>query len=129
MKRQKVVNIQKLAAWFQYPFSWRRFRVEIVKSKPDTLAPGSHSIFDFKSSMSSPLIEATEHICYRCRRTASENEDLIGCNYCPLYWHLSCIPPPFSTEGKNWMCPKHQKTFDVIEMNNIFLIFSPLNKF
>lgn len=49
-------------------------------------------------------------ICYDCGKSALGGRWLIGCEHCPLHWHLSCLspslasPPPITHK---WMCPNH----------------------
>ncbi|KAI7863050.1 hypothetical protein BDF14DRAFT_1847324 [Spinellus fusiger] len=48
-------------------------------------------------------------ICYRCRKTAVA-APMVGCDYCPLYWHMDCLDPPMCIPPnvtRNWMCPNH----------------------
>lgn len=49
-------------------------------------------------------------LCHRCRESGLKRRTLVSCDYCPLYWHLDCLPEPVSlakTIGLKWRCPNH----------------------
>ncbi|KAK6358238.1 hypothetical protein TWF730_007588 [Orbilia blumenaviensis] len=66
-------------------------------------------------------------VCYRCResRIRKDRGKLVGCDYCPCYWHQDCLPTPLveppaikqRTSDKpekgddvvlvKWKCPLH----------------------
>ncbi|KAL0093090.1 hypothetical protein J3Q64DRAFT_1722848 [Phycomyces blakesleeanus] len=48
-------------------------------------------------------------VCYKCRKTAV-SAPIVGCDYCPLYWHMDCLDPPMCIPpniSRKWMCPNH----------------------
>ncbi|PVH14942.1 uncharacterized protein CXQ87_005220 [Candidozyma duobushaemuli] len=49
-------------------------------------------------------------LCHRCRESGLNRRTMVSCDYCPLYWHLDCLPEPVSsakTIGLKWRCPNH----------------------
>ncbi|KAF3987044.1 hypothetical protein FT663_03149 [Candidozyma haemuli var. vulneris] len=49
-------------------------------------------------------------LCHRCRESGLKRRTLVSCDYCPLHWHLDCLPEPVSsakTIGLKWRCPNH----------------------
>ncbi|TGZ79988.1 hypothetical protein EX30DRAFT_396580 [Ascodesmis nigricans] len=52
-------------------------------------------------------------LCYHCNKTTlTETAQIIGCDYCPLKWHVDCISPmPMDRLDPNyrykWKCPAH----------------------
>lgn len=49
-------------------------------------------------------------LCHRCRMSGRANKTLVACDYCPLKWHLDCLPEPVclaKTLGMKWRCPNH----------------------
>ena len=64
-------------------------------------------------------------LCYYCRKTALR-KPMIACDYCPLYWHLDCLPlasPP--NPAKKWRCPHHIEHILASILQTLFLTFSP----
>ncbi|KAI9243002.1 hypothetical protein EDC94DRAFT_700141 [Helicostylum pulchrum] len=61
--------------------------------------------------MSSLPKPQNKSVCYRCRNTSQESNDLLKCFECPSFWHLECISLPLESEPTDeWICPRHQKT-------------------
>ncbi|KAJ2961958.1 hypothetical protein NQZ79_g2898 [Umbelopsis isabellina] len=49
-------------------------------------------------------------LCYRCRKSALDDKQIIACDYCNLHWHLDCLDPPLASApntSRKWMCPNH----------------------
>lgn len=49
-------------------------------------------------------------LCHRCRESHLKRRTLVACDYCPLHWHLDCLPdavPLAQTIGLKWRCPNH----------------------
>ncbi|KAL6014518.1 hypothetical_protein [Candidozyma auris] len=49
-------------------------------------------------------------LCHRCRESHLKRRTLVACDYCPLHWHLDCLPdavPSAKTIGLKWRCPNH----------------------
>ena len=59
-------------------------------------------------------------LCFACGCSSSGGREIIGCTYCPLFWHLDCLDPPLATspfrysnlKDKHhkavWQCPNHK---------------------
>lgn len=70
---------------------------QICKEKEDPL----HEIYDQEGNVK---------ICYKCGGSGLNHQELIKCDYCPLYWHLDCLDPPMASVkqlGTKWKCPNH----------------------
>ncbi|WPK25501.1 hypothetical protein PUMCH_002818 [Australozyma saopauloensis] len=49
-------------------------------------------------------------LCHKCGLSGLQRRTLIFCDYCPLVWHLDCLPTPMcvpKTLGLKWRCPNH----------------------
>ncbi|KAI5696151.1 hypothetical protein M8J75_008850 [Diaphorina citri] len=54
------------------------------------------------------LVPHPVKICHSCGRTCFRTGPLLGCDYCPLYYHLDCLDPPLASPPTlTWMCPAH----------------------
>ncbi|RKP30907.1 hypothetical protein METBISCDRAFT_15283 [Metschnikowia bicuspidata] len=50
------------------------------------------------------------HLCHKCGLSGLNRRTLIFCDYCPLVWHLDCLPSAVcvpKTLGLKWRCPNH----------------------
>lgn len=50
------------------------------------------------------------HLCHKCGLSALNRRTIVVCDYCPLKWHLDCLPEPVclpKTLGQKWRCPNH----------------------
>lgn len=60
-------------------------------------------------------------LCFACGQTSNGGHEIIGCSYCPLFWHLDCLDPPLATSPFRhsslkpektqkivWQCPNHK---------------------
>ncbi|KKY20880.1 putative phd finger domain protein [Phaeomoniella chlamydospora] len=55
-------------------------------------------------------------VCHRCQRLASNDRELVSCDYCPAKWHMDCVDNPLAIPprrrahdkaGSTWKCPLH----------------------
>lgn len=49
-------------------------------------------------------------LCHKCKLLGLNKKTLVACDYCPLLWHLDCLPEPVcvaKTIGQKWRCPNH----------------------
>ncbi|KAL1453829.1 hypothetical protein WDU94_010140, partial [Cyamophila willieti] len=54
------------------------------------------------------LVPTPVRICHSCGRTCARFAPLLGCDYCPLHFHLDCLDPPLTSPPTlTWMCPTH----------------------
>ncbi|ORY91956.1 hypothetical protein BCR43DRAFT_497547 [Syncephalastrum racemosum] len=62
--------------------------------------PDDHRLYD---NQGKPIV------CFRCRQSPVHKR-IVGCDYCPLYWHMDCLDPPLvgpPNPTRKWMCPNH----------------------
>lgn len=48
--------------------------------------------------------------CHKCGESGLYHRTLTHCDYCPLVWHIDCLPEPIfgpKTIGTKWKCPNH----------------------
>ena len=48
--------------------------------------------------------------CFICRKSSNKQGPSIRCDYCPLIYHLNCLPASFRRFpliNEKWMCPNH----------------------
>lgn len=49
-------------------------------------------------------------LCHKCHKLGLKRKKLVSCEYCPLRWHLDCLPDAVclaKTLGLKWRCPNH----------------------
>ncbi|KAI5970754.1 hypothetical protein CANMA_000173 [Candida margitis] len=49
-------------------------------------------------------------LCHKCGESGQNHRTLIKCDYCPLIYHVDCLPYPMfgpKTIGDKWRCPNH----------------------
>lgn len=52
------------------------------------------------------------YLCHKCGESGQNHRALIRCDYCPLVYHVDCLPYPMfgpKTIGDKWRCPNHIK--------------------
>lgn len=50
------------------------------------------------------------YLCHKCGLSGRGHRTLTFCDYCPLTWHLDCLPEVVclaKTRGQKWRCPNH----------------------
>lgn len=50
------------------------------------------------------------YLCHKCRLLGLHRRTMVACDYCPLRWHLDCLPTAVAlakTLGLKWRCPNH----------------------
>ncbi|GEQ70032.1 hypothetical protein JCM33374_g3708 [Metschnikowia sp. JCM 33374] len=92
--------------------------------------------------------DGNPYLCHKCGLSGLHRRTLTFCDYCPLQWHLDCLPEPMcsaKTRGQKWRCPNHVESLlpsfwserrsfkdalvlDVAAHNN-FLRFNQANNF
>ena len=57
-------------------------------------------------------------ICHGCRLAANGKRLMLPCDYCPAWWHFSCVDPPLTAPPRRatgdkanatWTCPLHHE--------------------
>jgi hypothetical protein len=74
-------------------------------------------------------------LCHKCGYSALKGP-IIGCDFCPLYWHMDCLDPPMTAPlpgRKAWQCPAHcedmiPKKRKVAENNHSVMLNDPFVK-
>ncbi|KAM9926980.1 hypothetical protein OXX59_002861 [Metschnikowia pulcherrima] len=54
--------------------------------------------------------DGVPYLCHKCGLSGLQHRALAFCDYCPLQWHLDCLPYPMcsaKTKGQKWRCPGH----------------------
>lgn len=52
------------------------------------------------------------YLCHKCGESGQNHRTLIKCDYCPIVYHVDCLPYPMfgpKTIGDKWRCPNHIK--------------------
>ncbi|KAI5956056.1 hypothetical protein KGF57_003542 [Candida theae] len=56
--------------------------------------------------------QGNPYLCHKCGESGQNHRTLIRCDYCPLIYHVDCLPYPMfgpKTIGDKWRCPNHVK--------------------
>lgn len=55
-------------------------------------------------------INGKPYLCHKCGELGLHHRTLAHCDYCPLIWHLDCLPTVLCSPkqmGLKWRCPNH----------------------
>ena len=56
------------------------------------------------------VIKDSAALCFVCGNSSNGGHEIIGCSYCPLFWHLDCLDPPLATSPFRWGVLNPDKT-------------------